>query len=263
MHQISEMANQLGNQFSKVIIEYFEAFQLRMHARERVSSTIVDSYKDDVCFLVSTNHCIIQAVEPRTGYVPELKYKITSKTAKAYADALTKANLDLSAYRFGCYEEIQDNFKKRAPIKNVYTKRTPTPKKKLVTEQPKDQRKRVQPVPSTQGEEQEETKTEETIPLVRKRTSSKPLKQDPPRRRKPTIDEFVVGLKDTSGMSSVNTRYQFANEEDRRKIEEAVVYCIHKFNLHPTKLHRVVPDLLQILEARWKALMDREKELRI
>ena len=34
MHQISEMANQLGNRLGSVMIEHFEAFQLKMHTRE-------------------------------------------------------------------------------------------------------------------------------------------------------------------------------------------------------------------------------------
>lgn len=90
------------------------------------------------------------------------------------------------------------------------------------------------------------------------------MKEAAPKGWKSTIDEFVACLKETWGMGGVSRRYELASDEDRRKIEEAVVYCLHKFNLHPTELHKIVlDDLHAIIEERWKASMDREKEPRI
>lgn len=115
-----------------------------------------------MCFLVSTDHYIIRVVKPRTEYALELGYEISSKVAKAYADALQESDLDLSTYQFGTYEEIQENLKKKSSVKEpkkVYVKRTPTPrKKKTVAKEPKVQRKRTQQASSTQAEDPEETK---------------------------------------------------------------------------------------------------------
>lgn len=116
MIQIGDMANKLGNQFNEVMTDYFETFHLRMHARKSIPSTIVDLYKDEVCFLVSIDHCIIQAVELRTEYALELGYEISSKVAKSYADALQESDLDLSAYRSGIYEEILKILKKKSSV---------------------------------------------------------------------------------------------------------------------------------------------------
>lgn len=66
-----------------------------------------------------------------------------------YVEALEKANLDLPAQRFGTYKEILKKLEK-VPIKNVYVKRMPTPKKKPKIAPPKAQKKKAQPEPITQ-----------------------------------------------------------------------------------------------------------------
>lgn len=103
--QIGEMIRDLGDKFGETMWGYLKNFQTRMHQRERIPTDIVQNFKDTICFLVDTDYCIIQAVQPRTFWVPAMGYEIGADTAKLYANMLLSKPVDKNAKSFGTYKE--------------------------------------------------------------------------------------------------------------------------------------------------------------
>lgn len=80
----------------------------------------------------------------------------------------------------------------------------------------------------------------------------------------PTIDDLVHGMKEYGGLASVGRKYPFYNEEDKRKIEDSLIWNLHNFCRTPGELHGLIPsDLQNLIEGRWKTALTIEKEHRI
>lgn len=72
MVQIGEILRDLGDRFGETMWGYFKEFQIRMHKRERIPTSIVKKFKENIFFLVDTDCCIIQAVQPKTFWIPPM-----------------------------------------------------------------------------------------------------------------------------------------------------------------------------------------------
>lgn len=57
----------------------------------------------------------------------------------------------------------------------------------------------------------------------------------------PTVDELVHGIKEFGGLSGVGRKYPLYDEEDKRKIEDVLMWNMHKFSMTPSELYRIVP----------------------
>ena len=81
-------------------------FQNEMKQRFRISPTIVDRFKEDICILVNTNYTYIQAVEPRETFLDPLSYELSDDVTIGYIDLLLNSEIDKAEYRFGAFDEI-------------------------------------------------------------------------------------------------------------------------------------------------------------
>ncbi|XP_059067463.1 uncharacterized protein LOC131858286 [Cryptomeria japonica] len=80
----------------------------------------------------------------------------------------------------------------------------------------------------------------------------------------PIFDELVHGIKEYGGLVGVGRKYPLCNEEDKRKIEDALIWNLHNLCRTPYELHEVIPsDLQNLIEGRWKIALAIEKEHRI
>lgn len=80
----------------------------------------------------------------------------------------------------------------------------------------------------------------------------------------PTIDELVHGIKEFGGLFGVGRKYPLCNEENKIKIEDALMWNMHKLCRTPNELYGIVPSNLQIqIEGRWKTTLAIEKEHKI
>lgn len=111
MVQIGETIRDVGNYFSEAMWGYFKEFKIRMHKMEIIPTKIVQKYKDNICFLVDTNCCIIQAVQPITFWVPPMGYEVTTDLVKIYIIMLLSKPVDLKAKRFGTCDEASSKIK--------------------------------------------------------------------------------------------------------------------------------------------------------
>ena len=64
LYQINEFIAEMGQNFDKVMDNYFEDFKDKMNNRFRIPPKLVKDYKDDVCFMVDCDKVYIQAVIP-------------------------------------------------------------------------------------------------------------------------------------------------------------------------------------------------------
>lgn len=77
----------------------------------------------------------------------------------------------------------------------------------------------------------------------------------------PTTDELVHRIKEFGGLSGFGRKYPLCNEEDKRKIEDALMWNMHKFYKTPSELYGIVPSNLQNeIEGRWKTTFSIEKK---
>ena len=81
-------------------------FQNEMKHRFKIASTIIDIFKNGICFMVDTNLTYIEAVEPIETFLEPLGYELNDDVAIGYIDLMLKSEIDQASYRFGTYEEI-------------------------------------------------------------------------------------------------------------------------------------------------------------
>lgn len=110
--QIGEMIRDLSDKFGETMWGYFKYFQSRMHQRERIPTGIVQKFKETIYFLVDTNCCIVQAVQPRTFWVPAMGYDIGVDPTKIYVNMLLSKSVDKNAKRFGTFQEASSKIKR-------------------------------------------------------------------------------------------------------------------------------------------------------
>lgn len=65
--QIRELLYSIGDNKARkaTLWGYFKNIQSLMHDRERIPKIIVKKYKDTICFMVDTDQCLMEEVEPR------------------------------------------------------------------------------------------------------------------------------------------------------------------------------------------------------
>ena len=97
----------MGENFDKVMDNYFEDFKERMNNRFTIPPKLVEDYKDDVCFMVDCDKVYIQAVIPRVAWVKPLPYEINIDEARDIIEALVNEPANPNIPPFGTYDEAK------------------------------------------------------------------------------------------------------------------------------------------------------------
>ena len=66
---------------------------------------MVETYKDEICFMVETDNTCIEAVEPRVKFIEPMGYEISMELIEGYAQIILQSEIDTSCARWGTYEE--------------------------------------------------------------------------------------------------------------------------------------------------------------
>lgn len=82
-----------------------KTFRAKMKMRYRIPKSIVEKYKDTICFMVETDTTCMEAVEPRTKWIHPLGYEVEEPILEAYAQVLLSTPKDPNEPRWGTYEE--------------------------------------------------------------------------------------------------------------------------------------------------------------
>ena len=106
-YQINEFIREMGDNYEKVMNNYFEAFKEKMNNIFRIPPKLVEDYKDEVCFMVDYDKVYIQAIIPRVAWVKALPYEINMDEAKDIIEALINEPAIPNIPAFGTYEEAK------------------------------------------------------------------------------------------------------------------------------------------------------------
>lgn len=106
-HQIKDYVNGIEDWKAQDddLVAFFTVFQRRMHERERIPRKMVEKYHNDITFLVSIDECMMEAMEPRTVWIPALGYEISEQEITSYVDILLRSLKDETKERYMTYEE--------------------------------------------------------------------------------------------------------------------------------------------------------------
>src|SRR4029434_8856579 len=107
LYQINEFIAEMGENFEKVLDNYFEDFKVRMNNRFRIPAKLVEDYKEDICFMVDCDKVYIQAVKPRVAWVKPLPYELNIDDARDIIEALINEPVDPRLPAFGTYDEAK------------------------------------------------------------------------------------------------------------------------------------------------------------
>ena len=88
LYQINEFIKDMGDNYEKVMDNYFEEFKEKMNNRFHIPPKLVKNYKDEICFMVDCDKVYIQVVIPRMAWVKPLPYEINIDEAKDITEAL-------------------------------------------------------------------------------------------------------------------------------------------------------------------------------
>lgn len=78
-----------------------KTFRAKMQMRYRIPESIVEKYKDSICFMVETDTTCMEAVEPRIKWIHPLGYEVEEPILEAYAQVLLSAPKDPNEPRWG------------------------------------------------------------------------------------------------------------------------------------------------------------------
>lgn len=93
----------LGNDFTKTIWGYFKDFQKKMHVRERIPEHVVKRYEDSIYFMIDTDTCQMEVVDPRNSWVMSMGYEVGEDMLTVYVDHFLSKPVDPNVLRFGTF----------------------------------------------------------------------------------------------------------------------------------------------------------------
>lgn len=80
-------------------------FQIEMNQRYIIPPSMVEKYKDDLCFMVETDNTCMEVVEPRVKFIEPIGYEMSAELIKGYAQIILKLEKYIDCPRWGTCEE--------------------------------------------------------------------------------------------------------------------------------------------------------------
>lgn len=80
-------------------------FQTKMKKRVRIPKTVVEKYKEEICFMAKTDKTCMLEVDPRVMIVGPLGYEVTETEIDEYAEEILKSDKDNDSEGWGTAEE--------------------------------------------------------------------------------------------------------------------------------------------------------------
>lgn len=100
-HHMSDYMINIGdmNAQDDSLTTLFAIFERKMNERKIIPRSVVKRYIKDLKFLVSTDFCIMESIEPRTIWVTKLDYEVSKAKSIGYAKVLLSSPKDPSKPR--------------------------------------------------------------------------------------------------------------------------------------------------------------------
>lgn len=78
-------------------------FQVAMKQRYRISPSLVEKYKDDICFMIETNVTCMGEMELRVKFIDPMGYEMSEDVIEGYVKIMLKFEKDKDSLRRGTY----------------------------------------------------------------------------------------------------------------------------------------------------------------
>lgn len=82
-----------------------ERFQLEMKQIYRIHPSMVEKYKDEICFMVETNTTCMEAMEPRVNFIEPMGYEMSEEIIEGYTKIILYSKRDIECQIWGTHEE--------------------------------------------------------------------------------------------------------------------------------------------------------------
>ena len=105
--QISDMIEQLGDNFNLVMTSYFKDLKKAMEERSQIPVSLMEKHAKDVSFLVDTNFTCVQFVVLRIRWLRALPYEVDVDETSTTITTLLAEDIDQNAQAFRTYEEAK------------------------------------------------------------------------------------------------------------------------------------------------------------
>lgn len=101
--QIKNNIKAVKNIFSAAMNIYFNDFQKKMSMRLRLPEDVVKQFTKDIYFTITTDFCLMEAIEPREDEMDEMSYEFNYDLLIGYANNLLASPKDKKKKRLGTY----------------------------------------------------------------------------------------------------------------------------------------------------------------
>ena len=78
-----------------------KSFQAEMKQRYRIPPTLVDIYKDELCFMVEIDFTCMEVVVPLVKFIEPMAYEISEELIEGYAQIILKFKVDSNCPKLG------------------------------------------------------------------------------------------------------------------------------------------------------------------
>ena len=99
-----------------------KSFQTEMKKRYRIPPSLVEKYKQDICFMVETDHTCMEALVPRMKFVEPMGYEMSVELIEGSVQIILQFEVDTSCPRWGTYEEKIREVQSKQAVQNFEKK---------------------------------------------------------------------------------------------------------------------------------------------
>lgn len=92
--QIKNIIKVVKNIFHAALNRYLNEFQKKMSMRMRLSKYVVKHFDKDTIFTVTTDFCLMKAIEPREEDMEDMSYEVNHDLLVGYANTLLASPID-------------------------------------------------------------------------------------------------------------------------------------------------------------------------
>ena len=80
-----------------------KSFQAEMKQRYRIPPTLVEKYKDELCFMVEIDFTCMEVVVPRVKFIELMGYEMSEELIEGYAQIILHSEVDFECPRWDIY----------------------------------------------------------------------------------------------------------------------------------------------------------------
>lgn len=287
--QIKNSIKAIKNTFHASLNRYFNEFQKKMSMRMRLPEEVIKHFEKDIIFPITTNFCLMQAIEPREEEMEDMSYEVNHDLLVGYVNTLLtssidkkKAKLDIVAVQEASVQtsttpvkstrgknkksdEASPTTKSTRVTRSVLTKKEPEPKVYTKKETKKRGRKLILQPNSEGTDSDEEPKKVKATDRISKKVKVVPKATTPidiAAYKPDTHFERTMKTLGRNRFDNVKEYFDSFTEDEKEQVIQQVITHLCHYSRFPHDLEKVISiSLYNILLDKWEDSIKLEKEI--